>query len=287
MHEPRRRMTSTSRPGRLVQSAIAGVVAATLLGLGADQALASYTVAVDAGGTLRVDGDNASDKLLLVADTTTLFIDVGTDGTIDFTLPRSSFNDILVRANGGDDEVRVQGQPLTGLTIDGGNGDDTLLGGAGTESFLGGNGNDFIDGNIGADTVLGGPGNDPGQWDPGDGSDVVDGQGNNDTLAFNGSNIGEDIAIFATGTTFRLTRNVASINMDLQGLETVNVRTLAGADNVIAQGTDSGDTFKLGSEGTTAVVDGPYVDVRTTGAEPADVVGAAGLGGDDVFTMSA
>src|SRR3954447_23880596 len=163
MHEPRRRMTRTRRPGRLV---LAGIPLAPLLGLGASPAFASYTVAVDAGGTLRVDGDNAADKLLLSADNTTLFIDVGTDGTVDFTVPRNSFNDVLVRANGGDDEVRVQGLPLTGVSIDGGNGNDTLIGGAGAESFQGGNGNDFVDGNIGADTALLGPGNDTFQWDP-------------------------------------------------------------------------------------------------------------------------
>src|ERR1041384_1917937 len=75
-------------------------------------AMASYTAAVD-GTTLRVAGDGASDKLVLVVDTTTLFIAADTDGTVDFTFPRSAFSALSVTAGGGDDEVRFQGQPLT------------------------------------------------------------------------------------------------------------------------------------------------------------------------------
>jgi Ca2+-binding RTX toxin-like protein len=61
------------------------------------------------------------------------------------------------------------------ITVDGGAGNDTLRGAAGNEKLLGGSGDDDIDGNIGADTVDGGSGNDRIEWDPGDGSDTVDG----------------------------------------------------------------------------------------------------------------
>ena len=78
-----------------------------------------------------------------------------------------------------------------------------------------------MDGNIGADTASLGGGNDRFQWDPGDGSDVVDGQGGDDRLEFNGSNIGEEIALSANGSRVRLTRNIAAITMDLDGIENV------------------------------------------------------------------
>ena len=58
-------------------------------------------------------------------------------------------------------------------------------------------------------------------WDPGDGSDTVEGQGGDDTLVFNGSNIAEHIALAANGGRLQLTRDVAAIVMDANGTEHV------------------------------------------------------------------
>ena len=66
--------------------------------------------------------------------------------------------------------------------------------------LLGGTGNDLVDGNIGADTARLGAGDDHFQWDPGDGSDTVEGEGGTDALDFNGSNIGEQIDVSANGS---------------------------------------------------------------------------------------
>ena len=76
---------------------------------------------------------------------------------------------------------------LIGVTVDGGAGNDTILGSNGTDLLIGGDGNDFIDGQQGNDIAFLGAGNDVFQWDPGDGSDVVEGQDGTDTLLFNGS----------------------------------------------------------------------------------------------------
>ena len=125
---------------------------------------------------------------------------------------------------GGEANDTIAGQngigALTHLTEDGGNGEDVLRGGDGADLLLGGNGDDLIDGNIGADTARMGAGNDHFQWDPGDGSDVVDGQSGLDVQDFNGSNIGEDIAVSADANRHvRVTRNVANITMDLANTE--------------------------------------------------------------------
>jgi Ca2+-binding RTX toxin-like protein len=291
-----------------------GLVAALAF---AAPAMASYSATVD-GTTLRVAGDGASDKVALFADPTNVVIDVGEDGTADFTFARSSFTAVTVTAGGGDDEVRIGGLPLDGVTTDGGTGNDTLIGGPAAEKLIGGSGNDLIDGNIGADTVSLGSGNDTVQWDPGDGSDVVTGDTGTDTLNFNGSNIGEKLSLVADGTHARFLRDVAAINMDLSAIEQVNVRSIGGADtmtvgdladtavrgvtvdesafngdgdaaadSVIVNGTDEADRAVLSTDGTTGIVDGLSVDVRATGMEPADVITAALLGGDDTATASA
>ena len=78
------------------------------------------------------------------------------------------------------------------LTIDGGDGNDIITGSHGNDTVIGGRGNDLA--------VLG-DGNDTFVWNPGDGSDTVEGQAGFDTLVFNGANVNENINISANGHT--------------------------------------------------------------------------------------
>jgi len=261
--------------------AAAGAILAATLTFAATQADAAITAQVKAG-TLQIRGDGASDKLALAPTPTTLVLDVDEDNTADFTFDRSTFSAVSVQAGDGDDEVRVfnAAAPID-MTIDGGAGDDTLLGGNGNDTLLGGTGNDFVDGNIGADTARMGSGDDTFQWDPGDGSDSVDGQSGNDKLAFNGSNIGEEIHV--SGNT--LTRNVAAITMTFAGLEDVNVSPHGGTDNVTLDGSDGDDRFDVaGSQ-----IEYGGITVSMTDPEPVDRLIADGGAGDDttVYTGTA
>src|SRR6202012_5556901 len=91
------------------------------------------------------------------------------------------------------------------------------------------------------DVAFLGSGNDMFTWNPGDGSDVVEGQDGVDTLMFNGSNANENIDISANGSRVRLFRDVGSVTMDLDGVEHIQLATLGGADTVTANdltGTD-------------------------------------------------
>ena len=126
--------------------------------------------------------------------------------------------------------------------MDGGTGNDTILGGDGADMLIGGDGNDFIDGNRGNDVAFLGAGNDTFQWDPGDGSDTVEGQGGSDTMLFNGANVSENIDISANGQRVRFTRDVGqhrhgpqrrreeSISTRLGGADTITVNDLSGTD---------------------------------------------------------
>ena len=80
--------------------------------------------------------------------------------------------------------------------------------------------------------LLGGAGDDTFVWNPGDGSDIVEGQDGTDTLVFNGANINEKIDISANGSRVRFTRDVANITMDLNSVEHVNFTALGGADTI-------------------------------------------------------
>src|SRR5262249_57960789 len=82
--QKRKRMST-----HVLRGAAAGVALAAALAFAAP-AMASYSATVD-GTTLRIAGDGASDKLALVADPTNVIVDLGEDGTADFTFPRSAF----------------------------------------------------------------------------------------------------------------------------------------------------------------------------------------------------
>ncbi len=309
----------------LALSALAGGLLAASFALSAVPAFAAYTAKVQ-NGTLELTGDGASDKLALRLDgaaPNTLQVDVGDDGTADFSFDRTTFTAIHVAAGGGDDEIRIDRSGGTfndeAVTLDGGDGNDTLSGGDGADTLIGGKGDDHLDGNIGADQAQLGPGDDHFQWDPGDGSDTVDGQGGNDTLDFNGSNAAEEIALSANGSRVLLTRNVAAINMDLDTIEHVNIRTLGSsdtvtvndlagtsvktvdvdlnanggggdgaADTVIANGTEGDDTVSFSSPDGRPAVNGIGAQTRVSGGEPAlDNLVVQTLGGDDTATTTA
>ncbi len=67
---------------------------------------------------------------------------------------------VTVNALAGSDVVDASGLSADSalLTIDGGDGDDVLLGGAGNDTLLGGAGDDVLIGGAGTDTIDGGPG---------------------------------------------------------------------------------------------------------------------------------
>jgi Ca2+-binding RTX toxin-like protein len=152
---------------------------------------------------------------LTPATSTTKAAVTTTRSTFDLTKVKS----ILVNAGGGNDVVDLAGgffHPLSiPSTINGGAGNDWLVGGNGADSISGGAGNDRIfgrggndtlsgdDGNdllvggLGADKILGGAGNDLLDARDGSGKDTVDGGTN---TAVSTTNRG-DVAVVDKGDT--------------------------------------------------------------------------------------
>ena len=77
-----------------------------------------------------------------------------------------------------------------------------------------------------------GAGDDSFVWNPGDGSDTVEGQSGTDTMVFNGANVSEHIDLSANGSRLELFRDVANITMDTDGVEQVDINALGGADAI-------------------------------------------------------
>jgi Ca2+-binding RTX toxin-like protein len=191
-------------------------------------------------GVLTIIGTEASDKIVLrlqAGDPGVLQVDVGDDGSPDFSFERGKVAKIVVDARAGDDLVRIDESngaftETIPTTIDGGDGNDTIAGGKGGETLLGGDGNDVIDGNGGNDLALLGAGDDTFVWDPGDGSDTVEGQDGADTMLFNGANVSEQVELSANGSRLKFFRTQGNVTMDTAGVERVDFNALGGADLV-------------------------------------------------------
>ena len=182
----------------------------------------------------------ANDNIALrlqAGDPGVLQVDVGDDGSADFSFKRDRIAAISIDASEGDDLVRIDDAngaftDTIPTTIGGGDGNDTLLGGAGNETFLGGDGNDTVDGNGGNDAASLGAGDDTFVWDPGDGSDTIEGEAGNDTMLFNGANGGERVDLSPNGNRLTFFRNPGNITMDTAGVEQVDFNALGGIDVV-------------------------------------------------------
>ena len=73
-----------------------------------------------------------------------------------FAIDIGTTENLVVNMNGGDDSFSATGNlaALIKITVDGGAGNDTILGSNGVDLLLGGDGNDFIDGQQGNDVAL-------------------------------------------------------------------------------------------------------------------------------------
>src|SRR5689334_17542245 len=105
---PHRRTTTGAQ--RLFRKALATgvltIAGAASLGAAAGPASAATTAQIS-NGTLQITGDATSEKLALSNQPATFALDVGEDGTADFTFDRNTFSAIEVRTKGGDDQVDV------------------------------------------------------------------------------------------------------------------------------------------------------------------------------------
>jgi Ca2+-binding RTX toxin-like protein len=311
-------------------SLAAAILVAVGLGLAADQAFAangSHKVKAQIKhGTLVVEGTPDNDQIALrlrFGDPTRVEV-VTQDGVVGHNLRRDRFDQIFVDAGAGNDRVAVDESngvftDTETTTLDGGAGNDELLGGRGNETFDGGPGDDSVDGNQGADAAFLGTGDDSFTWDPGDGSDVVEGEAGLDTMVFNGAAGSEAFEASNNGGRLRFTRNLGNIVMDVDGTELVDLNALGGADattvndlsatdvievavdlaaaiggntgdgaadTVTVNGTNNADNVQIAGANGSAAAGGLAAVTRIGNAEANDTLVVNGLGGDDALSAT-
>ena len=163
------------------------------------------------------------------------------------------------------------------LTIDGGAGNDTILGSQGDDTLRGGDGNDFVFGDNGNDRAELGAGDNVFQWNPGDGNDTIEGQDGTDAMLFFGANIAENIDVSANGGRVLFTRDVANVIMDLDDVEGIAFRALGGADNIVVGDLSGTDVTQVSLD-----LSGPVGG----GDGAADTVTVSGTNGDDAIIVA-
>jgi Ca2+-binding RTX toxin-like protein len=141
---------------------------------------------VETNAVVNVTGTRGADEIhlsLSVADAN--LVDVVSAGVVIHTFDKSLVAGINIRAGGGNDRVTCDtGLGLSlelAVNLDGGNGNDTLLGGDGPELLVGGNGKDVLTGGAGADRLFGKNGADA--LDGGLDDDVLSGGRGRDLVA--------------------------------------------------------------------------------------------------------
>ena len=268
-----------------------------------------------------VTGTDGADQITVVGAGTSVAV-TGLSAQVNVNNTEAGNDRLVIKAGSGNDTINATGLPagVIGLTIDGGAGNDIILGSQGNDTLLGGVGNDVVTGGRGDDVAFLGASNDTFIWNPGDGSDIVEGEAGIDTLLFNGANIAETINILANGGRTLFLRDVANITMDLNGVENLDFNALGGADTIVVgdltgtgvkqvnvdlsavagggtgdgaadsvtvNGTQGGDAITIVSSGAAVIVAGLAARVALTGSEGADdSLVVNGQGGDDTINAS-
>ena len=171
---------------------------------------------------------------LKAGDPNTLEADDGIDNT-DFSFDRSTFSKIVVDGGGGDDTIRIDRSngvftDTEITTLLGGDGNDTLTGDIGAETPRRWRGDDVDGRQPGRRHADRGSGNDTIQWDPGDGSDVVDGGPASIGWRSTGRTPTSCSTCRPTAAGCGSPATSAAITMDLDRVETLDVAMLGGVD---------------------------------------------------------
>jgi Ca2+-binding RTX toxin-like protein len=215
--------------------------------------------------TVEVNGGIAAEKFTVAANGSRVRFDRTDPGP--FSIDIGTSENLVVNANDGDDTITA-GTGLAHLihfSVDAGAGNDRIVGSDGNDTIVGGRGND---------EVFLGAGNDTFVWNPGDGSDIVEGQGGIDTLQFNGADVDEKFDVSANESRVQLVRDIGNVSMDLSGIERLNIAAAGGEDTVTLN--------DLSGTGVTDVnLDLAGTPGSRTGDGQADTVIINGTAGDD------
>ncbi len=215
-----------------------------------------------------------------------------------FREPAAGIKTLRIQGSSGND--RVDASTITGikLVINGGDGNDTLIGGSDADSIDGGGGNDSILGQSGEDTIVGSDGNDTmlggmgrDSLVGGIGNDRINGQGGADTIT---GGLGDDCLVGGDGIDCLTESGDVNFTLrptTLRGLGTDRLAQfekslLTGGDsaNVLDASTSNMQVTLIGGSGNDVLKGGSRSD-SLNGGDGSDTL--IGLDGHDSLTGGA
>jgi Ca2+-binding RTX toxin-like protein len=255
--------------------AIAAGVAALALPGAANAAVTSTF----ANGTLTVNSDDASDNITLGVAGGLI---TGAPGVNN--APSDGSVNLVVNGGGGNDNINVSAPSFAGTPeLNGGDGDDIILGTGLVDNIDGGEGNDRITGFKGGETILGGNGNDVLIWNNGDGNDTFQGGGGLDETLITEGNADDLNTVSQNGATVHFERSNANFTVDSNEMEKLTLTSFSGNDTLT---TGAGVAIPM------SIDSGPGDDAISTGAGADRLLGDRGNdtlnggGGDDTLVWT-
>ena len=221
--------------------------------------------------TVTVNATAGKDNISVESDGSFVVVE-GLSARLTIAGAESAKDTLIVNGLGGDDTIDASGLRAGQIKL-------TINGGAGTDVLTGSAGDDLLNGGSGNDTMNGGDGNDTFVWNPGDGSDVLRGGAGTDTLLFNGADASETAVLSADGGHAVFTRDVATITMNMDDVETFDFNALGGADTVTINDLTGTDVKHVN-------VDLAGSLGGTTGDGQDDTIIINGTAGDDAITLT-
>ncbi len=222
-----------------------------------------------------MNGTNGDDAIFVAGDAGGVAV-LGLQAAVNIFSPEQANDRLTVNGFGGDDVINASSLEADGIQL-------TMNGGLGEDILIGSEGDDLINGGDGNDLALMGAGDDTFVWNPGDDNDTLEGQDGFDSMLFNGASAAEKIDISANGGRALFTRDIANVVMDLNDVEGIDFSARGGADNIFVNdlsGTDVTEVnINLESTPGSGIGDGA-ADTITINATSGDdivlVVGDAG-----------
>ena len=234
-----------------------------------------------AADTVTVEGTNGPDTIAMAANAGAVDV-TGLAAAVKIEHSEAANDSLVVKALGGNDTVNggIGLAPLIKVTVDGGTGNDTINGSDASEMLLGERRQRRHRRNRGDDFALLGSGDDSFRWDPGDGSDTIEGQAGSDTMLFNGAGVADTFDVSANGPRVRFFRQSANITMDLDDVEHILTQALGGIDTAVVNDVSGTDLTDVEFDLENAVG-------GNAGDGAADTVTVRGTAGNDMVAMNA
>ncbi len=190
-----------------------------------------------ASDTVTVSGTQGDDAFGAAGDAGGVNV-FGLHTAVNIFSPEQANDRLTLNGLDGDDVINASSLEADAMQL-------TMNGGRGEDVILGGEGNDLVNGGDGDDLAVMGAGDDAFVWNPGDDNDTLEGEDGFDRMLFNGAVIAEQIDISNVDGHVRFFRNIANVLMDLNDVEGIDYNALGGADIVVVNDLSGTDVVEV------------------------------------------